>query len=1659
MSYQLLDACHISDLVQHLRNIGYKTEEYPSKKTCIKELRSMGVFQIPTKVTTTKIKNHKRSINPITISNREVSSLTPNQINDNESGFYTVHDNPLLQQNIPSQSKSVNPIVIPITNALLNTTKNGSYTHSDGAYKNIAVTQKLVVDETLVVGGLNVTESITNINNSYSNIKQNVKNIDNRIRELDDKTSEIVNMNLPMYNIAKTITIENLKDLISVEKNESDINTTITNLKYNGKLLDTTVHLNISFYINFEKKINNNKTMDVRRIEISLPEYITPDDTHFKYYPVIKNIVNKKIGDNEPTLNIFKLYDKYAYIDAIQKKLICRFAINPQQTQISMLCSFSMCYFMKPHNMQSMYIIRPVRYTSMYMNQIEETIDNKISTTTSMWTVFDEQVDLIINYTSEYTVVNSINNLHPNFKIKLPFQSSNTPEIDKIGSSIVFYNKNDDDKALVTSKALTIIRMNDPAHIQIQLYLLNSGLSNNGIYNLDITIYISYYRDLTDMINPFIFTGTVKHNNNVYCFPNTNINVSFITLEPINTYYLQNKFKLVSTTNDTFNPVVINTIIKGVQTNWEAEIIANYDLEAGSIGNISCNLRLFDIDYNTTNKLCIINSNIEMDVSFKNDISNITLTITDVIGVLDLPHDLHITLSNTNYEIYQSNIINNIHTVNTRIEYTFENLINNTTYDINIYTTDLLERTTLIYDNTQRTLRSEVPQIMDFKVIEEMGNISWKGSVFFFDSSNIIKPISIYQSLNNIKQIEDVLAAELIFINSGDNEFTNKFSPNISKIYGTNEYTVQILTVSDSISEIGEYSSTNEDNYTIILQQINKCNIINGVYNVIDEVFYSNNLSNIVFNLEPSRDDFLEGLTAYLITSEHTIASNIKNNNVSFQSEQNLSNAKLHIQMFNFEFENNDVLVIDNNPLSTSNTVITFKTYRYHEYELVIDFITNSYMIYTANIEFDDPLISDKNISNSYLHSSNIIQVYLPTINDSTQITGNVVLTDRLDNVFKSPFNFLTFEYPTIVCTGNQTNHSFNIYSTILQTPAFENWDGYFDWYINDILQNTPGNLASTFVLSIPSFENANLRIDVKANVNNWSNQTLIGNVNIPVYGVKDANISFDKQYYTNDENIYVSFEMLSPSPTTIHIRSDVSPEYGNVDWTFKLNHQIYKHTSNVREIEVDMTNIVTNEDIVHIIITDQDHMEIANILLFETPLLVNWGNLSYITETSTPANISIQLFSENNEFSELVSLEVYKYTSVNVKFLPNTNRIAGSFYAKVTANILDNNIEFLSQTNPLIDIDKVSSISTYVQSNPNWSLYISNIIDDTQIPHMISTYIYSNTLEYNFLNRIHNVSNNSEFPMKLTDLSNYDSINDVIKIVVNDPLHGNTIFYHPENFRYKLKHGSHISYKYDNMTNIYSANVTCSLLHNEQLVTDYTSSNISFCFEDTENHSNICSEELIQELKHLYIQTTIQPSITYDVYINIEDLKLYVGYVYAPVYTFDDLYVLNTLKLVIPSDNLPDGHIVIFPSVRMKSNHFNQHSINSILYSIECEEPFTITQNNHTETLINYNFNNMTYVICSNVSDVFQQPLVKSIYPFYITINRTPNIYLELNIKLYDLTLTNVSSSIVHIVNIYELHTHMDLELHFLNTDSSIIKNFVVLNNYDTPTITSSNL
>ena len=46
MTYTRVELCHISDLVQHLRTLGYTDEDYPSKKTCIEELKRRGVFQI-----------------------------------------------------------------------------------------------------------------------------------------------------------------------------------------------------------------------------------------------------------------------------------------------------------------------------------------------------------------------------------------------------------------------------------------------------------------------------------------------------------------------------------------------------------------------------------------------------------------------------------------------------------------------------------------------------------------------------------------------------------------------------------------------------------------------------------------------------------------------------------------------------------------------------------------------------------------------------------------------------------------------------------------------------------------------------------------------------------------------------------------------------------------------------------------------------------------------------------------------------------------------------------------------------------------------------------------------------------------------------------------------------------------------------------------------------------------------------------------------------------------------------------------------------------------------------------------------------------------------------------------------------------------------------
>lgn len=435
MSYTKIDQCHISDLVKHLRQLGYNKEEYPSKKTCIEELRKRGIYQI--EVHSTRIQKKTQRSHVLASKTPMVSRVTTHPLENNP-----MFDRQFEFENEPpTQSARSTTIIESVSEKRAN--NEMSY---DGAYQYLAVTNELIVNNKLYVNGNDVNQIVANVNDSVDELNTLVTNVNSLVADLNDKTNEIINMNLPMYNVAKTITIDNFKDLLLNTDVNDDIFFDIVNWDFSGKLLDTTAHLNISFLAN----VVPSDTLRVRECTIVLPDYIQPDpdpfNTHvydgtnttppFAYYPVSKNFVNRT-PNGEPTLAISSLLSKVAYVDSLSNKIVCKFETNSDSNQIYF--SLQTSYFIKPPPVESLIefadVLGPLRYSTMYSKKIQSERDTK----SYVWTIFDEQVDLFINYNVDV----SANEWLSKFTLDLPFASSTTHRVDKVGSAIGFVNTND----------------------------------------------------------------------------------------------------------------------------------------------------------------------------------------------------------------------------------------------------------------------------------------------------------------------------------------------------------------------------------------------------------------------------------------------------------------------------------------------------------------------------------------------------------------------------------------------------------------------------------------------------------------------------------------------------------------------------------------------------------------------------------------------------------------------------------------------------------------------------------------------------------------------------------------------------------------------------------------------------------------------------------------------------------------------------------------------------------------------------------------------------------------------------------------------------------------------------------------------------------------
>ena len=1331
MAYSKIENCHISDLVNYLRDNGY-TKEYPSKKTCIEELRRRGVYQIDvksTRIIKNKPQSSRKLSNHSTINNISQTTRTYNPVFEREC----VVDDEVIIRNTNHNPVSSNPIY-------------------DASYVHLGVSQNLYVENELYVRGENVNTVVDNINNTYSRLDSMLTDINNRIQELDDKTSFIANMNLPSYNIAKNISYDNIN--IRLLQDNKDIFSDVSNINFNGKILDTTAHVHMSFKAIVKKNIPE----DILRITIRLPANSIPDDNMvFKYYPVVYNLVNIK---SDGTLDFFYGGQKsrVAYVDTYENNIIFR-VDNQSRSLDNVSISIQTSYFVKPIVATSgrmvADVLGPIRHSTLYYKQYLYDFENK---TTYAWTVFDEQVDLFINYRYTSNIDDPINeNKLKTIGFELPFKSSEIPYIDKIGHSIIRYKPIQSLDEWVTYNHNFIIRKEDPN----TLYM---DIGSFVPIDVDATIQISYFRDISDQITNLTFldnTGVgYDIGDRVYYKASDVFKITFITTEPINSYYLNNKLSL-SNLGD-FSNVNLDVTFQGMQTLWDVGIHANLDTTIPfSINNIRCEIDLFNQKYVSDNELVIINSYINVQTSYEISSKNIIhirlYNENDIpLTLYDLPHTLYVQIRDIRYPEYFP-IFNHEYSFTNipNYMYIYDNTLYNNTYDILIYTIDRLNRYHVVSEHTLITESTSKPQIYTYELVETSEGILLQSNIFY-NESNIefeINETDPYDLFYLISDNIDISPPELsillqtkntLIVNNKKNPITNIL---IEKdILPTNgSYYISIISTPFNEHTIDRISS---EILSFTPQSILSTIIQNTSYNDMDNIYYARNLKDVSFIVTKSKP--------FQITANLGPYSSITTGNIIQFTEDPVVTDVMQLEINLLMLPNYilDANIVISNYIHTSDTCnISFENFDYEYYRISIRFNNDdSYMKYTASIEFDSYPVANQMLSNQIDHfqNSNTFELYISQDKipgGIINLTGNVIVEDRIGAIFKEPFRIHTVPPPQINLNYQQYGRFIHIYANIDNThPSFLSWDGNVHWYINDIFQPNRNSIQEFYILEITDFKPLFKRT-FKANVD-FNSINIYGTLQRSVYGILNNQFVFDNMFYKPGDNVRLQFTILNTNQN----------EYSNI--SVQLYHK-------------DDDQIISNE------YTNSYQ-----------------GNL-------VDVSLDIPLNSAISQVGEFYA---------NVSFYSQNSYIGYN-----TTNIIS-----------VIDLTPIESIESYIQLSSEFvhSLYINNIVDDTFIEHDVYIYLFYNNVWNSFGNI--SVSKYSEFPIYVGELPSFYNYNSsIIKYEVYDVIHTTPkLIYIPTNFKYQA-YNIHIDHYIDTNTDELFGNVSFNILssnvHDTNMYIDYS--------------------------------------------------------------------------------------------------------------------------------------------------------------------------------------------------------------------------------------------
>lgn len=1608
MTYTRVELCHISDLVRHLRTLGYTDEDYPSKKTCIEELKRRGVFQIDVQPVRAQLARKQQNTSTARSLLPKTKPMT--QPRDTEDSLYV---NPVFnRQLVVDQSSS--QIIQSTDTATASTNANQTYSERahtyDASYQYLTVTNELHVRNKLVLDDKDVNQLVTNVNDSYSSLQTMLNGLNARIRELDDKTSDLASMRLPMYNVSKTISYQEVKNKLSdATYGNVKIFDNIDYVNFDGKLLDTTAYMHISFEGSLKKRTDNlglgsDKIVELR---IPIPTNISPDpnptrlvDTNnalidvFLHYPVLHNIVNIQEGDDGDknlSIRLSGSGSRASYIDTTANEIVLQFTYTTDLEQSPIIfVSLQMSYFVKVPTVNSGGSINfkaeingPVRYSTLYSTiETQNTNTFESERITYVWTVFDEQIDLFINLRKVSQT--ELKSLIETDGLLLPFRSASEPNIDKIGNSYITYIDQSDSyqSTNVRDNVVFIIRKSDPNRI----YMLPGSsdvLTTTQLYDVNMTIHVSYFRDITDTVDTLRFVDTpeygFEYGNVVYFKAEDPYKVNFFTTESINQYYLKNKLQLMFNSPSDAANLSYDTSIQGVQTLWEVNVHGNIQTTDMSLGFIRGEIELFGQKYVTSNSIHVINSVITMDVATVSNVDSIELQLSNIDNarVFDLPYELVVELTNRRNGSTIETRFDSAN-IDTSFSHTFHPLVYNTSYHMRVYAKDKLDRPpTVFYDaNIVTTLYGDInkPQLMNVIVSETKTGVDFSTNVYYYESNiaDVMNAIDLYYMIST-NEHQQLNFNNKIVTNEKQTEIVDQSINLSSGTTSSNTYYVTLIATPTNEAMLGYTSHVTTE---VIVQSVVDSNIQNAFYDATDDVYYTRSIANIYYDIELSYP--FETVANLGNTYTTTFSGNVVQfTGIDTYTEPLTMSVDL---LLRGSYSSNQRLVVDPNVIQPG--VVEFGNVDYQKYSLFIgNVFTKSHMKYTVSIEFDgdyldNVMVLDSNAS--FANVSNIMydDLYISEFPPDTLISGNVFLTDRLNDSFVYPFQLQTARVPDLEIDWVQQHSHVRVTANIVDHTDFETWDGNVRWYVNgNIVVNAGTGRSADFNLPIPVFENP-VRFQIKANVDHNSLE-LFGNVESNVYGIRggEQGIVFDELYYNiNDDPITVQFQLLQPHEAD------------------------HKHFATLFHKET--------------------HTRISNKYRFD-------------------GNVGVGNIDAHVTFHDL------SITIANI----------GYMYARIESKFVDSSIEITanSESTSILDRNPVANIHSFVVLNQDgtYRLMMSNLEDDTAIPHDIQVFTNNDEGGWTSVANIANVTTYDEFPFEVTSAlssSRFDPNHDVIKYVVNDHLRDvleKQHFYFPTTFQHRL-YGTSIEHDdYDHISETFTSNIQGYLLSRDDfsgnVVIVYTMTN-----ESNTDRTIIGNVESNQT--SFVIQEQFFPEETYHIRLRIDtQFDQEIGLLYSPIP--DSVIIAKTSRVQL-SSQLPTGNILVLPQFgveRSSMNSLENHRIEFMNCSIECDSNITVGKNLNTEYLRNTTFHNsennldIHNIVLSNVSDTYGDD-VRSIYPFHVYVQQEQ--LGSIQMKIHSMSARNKSDSRIWNLVTQDVVDHFDIGFHYAKDPSNVSDN-----------------